>query len=114
MSTKLLNWSTALERYETHLRARRSAAGTIESYLRELKKLAGRFELRVKRPTPAEVTTEDLRGYVCDLMTGDRANEVAPISPRTAARVVSQFRSFFGFLLDEGLATSDPTRRLEY
>lgn len=38
---------------------------------------------------------------------------MAPLSPRTAARIATQLASFFGFLLDEGLIAADPTRRLE-
>ena len=83
----------AIEGYLTHLSARRSA-NTVRSYAADLAPL---------RSASLPLTTERLRLFL-------RAH--AP-HPATRARKLSTLRGFCGWLVLQGLMTSDPTERLD-
>ncbi len=102
-----LAWAEALDLYELHLRARRVGTLTIETYLRDLRRLRGWVGKDL-----GEVTLDDLRRLQCDLLSG---NELAGKSlvPATVQRITAAWRSFFTFLADEGKLEVSPTARLE-
>ena len=78
---------------------------TLDAYQRDLGRLVTFLQTRgVARP--ADVSAGDLREYVYHLK--DQG-----LQPASIRRGVSAIRTWFGFLLAEGLVEADPTDRLE-
>ncbi len=78
---------------------------TVAAYQRDLRRFL-EFAQEVGRPGPSSVTHDDLREYVYGL----RNQGMAPTSIR---RAQSALRTYFGFLLAEGIVDEDPTERME-
>lgn len=80
------------------------AANTLAAYRRDL----ARYEaaLHALGRTPATATTADVEGYIAGL-------RCAPQSPASVARALSSIRGLHRFLVDEGLASLDPTADVE-
>jgi integrase/recombinase XerD len=106
---KTLTWDHALDVYETHLRAKRSAARTVDGYLLE----ACYLQEHLGDVAPDAVTLAQLRIYVTGLLTGTATRRGRPLSAGTVAKVVTLLRTFFAFLAVEGLRADDPALRLE-
>ena len=104
-----LTWDQALDRYQLHQRARRASPRTIEGHQREVRLLQAHLD----EHEIGEVTLQDLRGYQVGLLTGAASASGNPLCARTAAKVTTSLRSFFGFLNDEGLLAENPALRLE-
>lgn len=79
---------------------RRAAAHTVESYRRDLARLAD-FCTRSGRADWAALTTPDVRQFVAAL-------HHARLAPKSIQRALSATRSFYRFLLREGLARRNP------
>ena len=78
---------------------------TIEAYRRDLERLVDFLHVReVKRP--ADVAAGDLREFVYSLK--DRG-----LQPTSIRRNISAVRTYFGYLLAEGVVVADPTDRVE-
>jgi integrase/recombinase XerD len=78
---------------------------TVEAYLRDLRRL-GQFALSKGVRRPDGVTRALLRDFVYLLKD-------LGLSPATIRREVSAIRTYFGFLVGEGLIQQDPSDRLE-
>jgi len=78
---------------------------TVESYLRDLRRLA-QFAAARGIDTPADLSPAILREFVFALKD-------LGLSAATIRRHVSAIRTYFGFLLGEGLVKQDPSDRLE-
>jgi integrase/recombinase XerD len=78
---------------------------TLNAYRRDLAQFA-QWLTRHNAPDLADVTAVDLQAYL-----GDRLQQGG--SPRTAARFLSSVRSFYRWLVREGVIVDDPTVRLE-
>jgi integrase/recombinase XerD len=86
-----------------YLRLKNISRSTIDRYTRTL---AGLFkEVGSSEGNPAQITTTHLRSYVLGL-------QQRGLSPNTVAGHVLAIRQFFGFLLEEGHITADPSRGL--
>ncbi|MGH7703246.1 MAG: site-specific integrase, partial [Gemmatimonadales bacterium] len=81
------------------------STNTLESYLRDLRRLAEFAGSRGARE-PGAVTPRLLREFVFALKD-------LGLSPATIRRQVSAVRTYFGFLVAEGRVGSDPSDRLE-
>ena len=79
------------------------APNTLQSYERDLRKLADR--LKAGRTPLARVTEDVLAGFLRD-------QSRSGLSARSQARLVSALRSFFRFLVLSGLVKRDPAARL--
>ena len=82
-----------------------SSAHTVDNYLRDLRRFVQFSETRKARE-PTSVTRPLLRDFVFLLKD-------LGLSPATIRRQVSALHTYFGFLIGEGLLTSDPSDRLE-
>jgi integrase/recombinase XerD len=81
------------------------SANTIEAYLRDLYRLA-EFAIGRGIRDPVALTRPVLREFVFELKD-------LGLSAATIRRHVSAIRTYFGFLLGEGLVREDPSDRLE-
>lgn len=78
---------------------------TVESYLRDLNRMARFAEQRNVR-TPAQVTRGFLRDFIYALKD-------LGLEPATIRRQVSAIHTYYRFLLGEGVVEDDPSDRLE-
>jgi integrase/recombinase XerD len=81
------------------------SANTVESYLRDLRRL-GEFATARGVRDPARLTRSLLRDFVYLLKD-------LGLSPASIRRGVSAIRTYFGFLVGEGRVKEDPSDRLE-
>ncbi|MGD2123506.1 MAG: site-specific tyrosine recombinase XerD [Gemmatimonadota bacterium] len=78
---------------------------TLSAYQRDLEKLLSFLEAR-GRPGPGSISPEDLREFVFSV-------KEAGLSASSIRRLLSSVRSYFAFLLEEGVLEADPSERLE-
>jgi integrase/recombinase XerD len=78
---------------------------TVAAYLADIRRLAEFLPLHGVQ-SPDGVTHEQLREYVYHLKDSGMAAS-------SIRRALSSMRTYFGFLLDEGVTEADPTDRLE-
>jgi integrase/recombinase XerD len=95
-----------VETYCQHLELERGLSPrTVDAYRRDLERLAAFMQSRgVVRP--ADVGARELREYVYHLK--DRGLQASSIR-----RSISAVRTYFGYLLAEGVVVADPTDRVE-
>jgi integrase/recombinase XerD len=91
-------------RYEGYLRIEKGLSGnTAAAYCRDVDHLV-RY-LNGEGKSVEQVTESDLEGFLATL------HDVG-IAPRSQARIISGVKSFFRYLLREGLVDNDPTQLL--
>ncbi len=78
---------------------------TVENYLRDLRRLVSHVMTKGVR-APTDLTAAQLREFVYDLKD-------LGLSPATIHRQISAIRTYFKFLVGEGLAARNPSERLE-
>jgi integrase/recombinase XerC len=107
MTTAELAMQKAIERFLTYLRVERNAsAHTIKSYGEDLAALCEYLaDDQDRLPSPGEITTLDLRGYVAAMSDADYAKS-------TVVRRLASLRSFFRFGQREGWIASNPAKAL--
>ncbi|HEY8484364.1 MAG TPA: site-specific tyrosine recombinase XerD [Longimicrobiales bacterium] len=95
-----------LEQFRDHLAVERGLSPrTLEAYGRDIERLIRFLEARgIHRP--AEATALDLREFVYHLKDEG-------LQPSSIRRNLSAVRTYFAFLVGEGLAVADPSDRLE-
>ena len=94
-----------LERYLDYLNFERGLSPrTLDAYRRDLSKFFD-FALRRGRHGPDTVDSEDVRDYVLHLSEQGLASA-------SVRRAQSALRTYFGFLIEEGLLNEDPTEGL--
>ncbi len=97
--------SAGAEEYLSWLEVERGRARTtVRSYRRDLETYER--HLATRRRTPADARPDDVAAFVSLRRDGG-------VSPATLAHAVSVVRGFHAFLLDEGMAATDPTADLE-
>lgn len=94
-----------VEPYIDHLNFERGLSPlTVDAYRRDLLRFV-EFVAREGRPEPRSVAAADVRNYVLHL--GGLG-----LAPTTVRRAQSALRTYFGFLLEEGVIQHDPTEGL--
>jgi len=78
---------------------------TVENYLRDVRRLAEYGEGKGVRG-PADVTAAQLREFIYFLKD-------LGLAPTTIRRQISAIRTYFKFLVGEGIAARDPSERIE-
>jgi integrase/recombinase XerD len=95
-----------LPRFLDHLRFELGTSErTAEAYQHDVTRLAA-FAAAAGRASPGDVTAADLRKLVLRLKD-------LGLAPGSIARNLSAFRTYFGFLLAEGLVTADPSEKVQ-
>ncbi len=101
-----LDRAFALEQFRDYLVLEAGhSPNTVENYLRDLRRLA-RYLATRGVSDPGAITRKVLREFVYALKD-------LGLSPATIRRQVSAARTYFGFLVGEGLLADDPSDRLE-
>jgi integrase/recombinase XerC len=101
------SWQAAVQRFLKYLEVERNASAlTLKSYREDLTFLSGYLtEWLGAAPSPGQIGTVDLRGYVA-------AMHEAAYAKTTIARRLASMRSFFRFGQRDGWATSNPAKPL--
>ncbi|HTS89664.1 MAG TPA: site-specific tyrosine recombinase XerD [Gemmatimonadales bacterium] len=95
-----------LERFRDYLVLEAGhSANTVDSYLRDLRRFM-KWAADREATEPDMVGRGDLRRFIFALKD-------LGLSPATIRRQVSALRTYYGFLVGEGLVASDPSDRLE-
>lgn len=102
-----MDWDSTIKGYISYLTLEKGlSAHSIDAYTRDVRRL-GRFmfdELKVN--SPVDVTAPQVQKFILIL-------HAVEISSRSQARILSGIRSFFQYLMLEGLMTNDPTELIE-
>lgn len=102
-----MKWEDGKKGFESFLRLEKSLSpNSVAAYINDINKLMQFLEEKYKKLPPEKVKLEHLRSFVEHI--NDRG-----VSPRTQARTISGIKSFFKFLLMEGVIEGDPTSLLE-
>ncbi len=102
-----MNWDEGKKGYENYLKLEKSlSVNSIAAYINDINKLIDFLEKSGKKVPPLKVKLEHLKSFIEWLNERD-------VSPRTQARTISGIKSFYKYLLIEGIITSDPTALLE-
>jgi integrase/recombinase XerD len=96
-----------LIQFKTFLKLERALSdNSIDAYLNDVNKLIQYFEaINVKKETK-DISITDLKTFLKWL------NELG-VLPSSQARIISGLKSYFGFLIIEGIISEDPTALLE-
>lgn len=93
--------------FKNYLKLERGlSVNSIEAYLNDVDKLVQYYEVQRKSFVIKEIKDSNLYGFVTWL------SELGML-PNSQARVISGLKSFFGFLMLEGLIEIDPSAQLE-
>ncbi len=102
-----MTWDNAIENYKTFLILEKSlSANSVEAYLNDIRKLAKYCEEKHNVKQMEEVSYDILKDYL------GFVNEMG-VTHRTQARSISSVRSFFKFLVYDGVLETNPTKLLE-
>jgi integrase/recombinase XerD len=100
----------AIKRYLDHLMVERGlAAHTLQAYRRDLERYAAVLGV-AGRTAIADVTTQDVAGFLAGLREGDADHP--PLAASSAGRAVVAVRGLHAFAAAEGLAPGDPARQV--
>lgn len=102
-----MTWDNAIENYKTFLILEKSlSSNSVEAYLNDINKLAKFCADNHKVKQPDGVTYDILKSYLVHVSN-------LGVTNRTQARCISSIRSFFKFLVYDGLLPENPTKLLE-
>jgi len=95
-----------LERFRDYLALEAGNSGnTVESYLRDITRLAG-YATSKGVKVPEQLSAPQLRDFIYFLKD-------LGLAPTTIRRQISAIRTYFKFLVGEGIAARDPSERIE-
>lgn len=102
-----MQWQILIKGFRAYLQVERSMAGnTVDSYLRDIEKLAAYLGSENKNTEPAAVRLKDLQEFV-NTLAG------LGIAATSQSRIISGIRSFYRYMLLENEIKADPTELLE-
>ena len=95
-----------LERFRDYLALEAgNSRNTVENYLRDIRRLA-EYAWSRRAKSPGELSAEQLRDFIYFLKD-------VGLAATTIGRQISAIRTYFKFLVGEGLLTRDPSERIE-
>ena len=102
-----MTWETAIKQYKNYLKLERALSdNSIDAYVHDVVKLKQFMELSNPETAPLKTTLTDLHNFV------ENINELG-LSAFSQARMISGIKSFFKYLVYEGLLEEDPSELLE-
>ena len=100
-----MSWESSIKEFKYYLKVERSLAdNSIQSYLRDINKLAD--YCRDIKKNEKSVANQDIRNFISHLVA-------EKISPRSQARIISGIKAFYKYLILEDYITDDPTLLIE-
>lgn len=100
-------WQRYINTFKNYLKLERSLAGnSVDAYLHDVEKLAQYLDLKGEPISPLQVNEVHLSGFLQYL------GELGLAAP-SQARILSGLKSFFKFLILEGLMDYDPAQLIE-
>jgi integrase/recombinase XerD len=101
-----MNWSEGVQAFKSYLLLERGLSeNTVVNYVYDVQKLVAYFETNNIEIGPTKVSSSDLLQFIYEV-----AKEVKPSSQ---SRLLSGLRTFFDFLMVEGLRSSNPVTLVE-
>ncbi len=102
-----MTWNEKIKDFENFLKFERNFSdNTLDSYLRDLRKLRDYAESELENTTPLEISYENIQEYLFQLSK-------EKISERTQARWISSIKTFFKYLLDDEVRQDNPATLIE-
>ena len=100
-------WESSIKGFAAYLQLERSlSANSVEAYLRDIRKLTSYLQMQSIHLSPEGLSLEILQKfihYIAEL----------GLEPTSQARLISGIKSFYKYMLAEGLTSVDPTILLE-
>ncbi len=101
-----MKWNNALTDYITYLKIEKGLAkNSIESYMRDVKKLISYLEENKLIFTPINIPEDCIQQFIYTVSK--------TINARSQARLISGIRNFFNYLIFEGYRKDNPTDLIE-
>jgi integrase/recombinase XerD len=102
-----MNWNTHLKGFHAYLRIERSLSpNTQDAYLSDLEKLRQFLDLHGESLNPQQIETAHLSRFISWI------NQLG-LAARSQARLISALKTFYKYLISEGLTENDPTELLD-
>ena len=100
-----MSWEKSIKEFKTYMKIERSLSGnTIDSYLRDVKKLA-RFA-KEKKLNELNISKNEIKDFIAEI-------NIQGISARTQSRVISGIKAFYKYLILEDYIKINPTELIE-
>ena len=100
-----MSWEKSIKEFKTYLKIERSlSSNTIDSYLRDVKKLA-RFAIE-KKINQLNISKSDIKDFIAEI-------NIEGISARTQSRIISGIKAFYKYLILEDYIKVNPTELIE-
>ena len=100
-----MSWEKSIEEFKTYLKIERSLSkNTVDSYLRDVKKLA-RFA-KEKKIEELNISKKDIKDFIAEI-------NKEGISSRTQSRIISGIKAFYKYLILEDYIKVNPTELIE-
>ncbi|MAR39293.1 MAG: tyrosine recombinase XerD [Flavobacteriales bacterium] len=100
-----MSWKTSIKEFKTYLKIERSLSdNTIDSYLRDIKKLAHFAE--EKKINELQITKRDIKEFIVEI-------NKEGISSRTQGRIISGIKAFYKYLILEDYIKVNPSELIE-
>ncbi len=102
-----MDWKSSIRGFKAYLKLERGLSdNSLESYIRDVRKLVEFLEIKEKTVSPLQIQSSDVEeflGYIHEIGLG----------ARTQARMLSGIKAFYKYLLVEDLLDDDPTGLIE-
>ena len=101
-----MEWENALNKFKNFLKIERNMSdNTIQSYLYDIKKLKSFILDKKINKNPTKLSEDEIREFVFFISK--------EIKSKTQARIISELKKFFDFLLIENLISDNPVDNIE-
>jgi len=103
----IMDWESYINQFKNYLQLERSLAiNSVDAYTQDISKLYQFLEMKQRLVDPISVTQLDLQDFI------EYIHELG-MSPHTQARILSGIKSFYKYLLFEGIIEKDPSSLIE-
>ena len=100
-----MSWKTSIKEFKTYLRIERSLSeNTIDSYIRDVKKLSN-FAEKINK-CELKINKSDIKDFIKEINEDE-------ISARTQSRIISGIKAFYKYLILEDYIKINPTELIE-
>ncbi len=103
----IMDWESYINQFKNYLQLERSLAiNSVDAYTQDISKLYQFLHMKQRLVDPIAVTQLDLQDFI------EYIHELG-MSPHTQARILSGIKSFYKYLLFEGIINNDPSSLIE-